>query len=301
MKCIGMALLSFVLTVLFFSCVKEQGRDECSSGYSIVVGIRDKNFSNINTITGLKPRSEQLAFRQYVSNLSYRLEGQESGETVMEMDHQEVNDNEQFVKIDLPELVSGNYRLSLFGNVREHLELRTGQLVYQLHSNDQEGEDVYVITDTLDFSSGPVEEQLFLQRAKGYLFIQMEGIPDSIGRIVQEVSHVCGEVNQRLEYGRDVTVVKAFTENLHSSAVLQTFLAPTVDGEESVLRLSFYGQGAMVPFMYLPDILLTIKRNQVAAYKINYKPEGGIEVWVSVNGAWMKQHDMDVQLIIKNK
>lgn len=103
MKCIGMALLSFVLTTLFFSCVKEQGRDECSLGYYIVLGIRDKNFSNINTITGLQPKSEQLAFRQYVSSLSYRLENRESGETVMETEHQEVRDNRPFVKIDLPE------------------------------------------------------------------------------------------------------------------------------------------------------------------------------------------------------
>lgn len=179
MKCIGMALLSFVLTTLFFSCVKEQGRDECSLGYYIVLGIRDKNFSNINTITGLQPKSEQLAFRQYVSSLSYCLENRESGETVMETEHQEVEDNRPFVKIDLPEWVSGNYRLSLFGNVREHLELRAGQSIYQLHPNNQEGEDVYVLTDTLDFSSGPVEEQLFLQRTKGYLFIQLEGLPDS--------------------------------------------------------------------------------------------------------------------------
>lgn len=131
MKCIGMALLSFVLTTLFFSCVKEQGRDECSLGYYIVLGIRDKNFSNINTITGLQLKSEQLAFRQYVSSLSYRLENRESGETVMETEHQEVEDNRPFVKIDLPEWVSGNYRLSLFGNVREHLELRAGQSIYR--------------------------------------------------------------------------------------------------------------------------------------------------------------------------
>lgn len=295
MKYIGIAIWSVLLAFLSLSCVKEQGRSKCPTEYSVVLGIKDKNYSNIGSIAGLQPKDEQLAFGQYVSNLSYQLIDPGTGKVIQEVGNVDVAGNDLVQKIVFPGIEAGHYVLNLFGNIGLQPEWRDGQLVYQLHFNNQEGEDIYVLNDNIYFSSALEEKQLFLQRTKGLLFIQLENIPDTVGRVVVEVDHVYREVNQNLAYNDETSISKAFTGNLRPSVDLQTFLAPTVTGKESALRLSFYKQDATEPFMYLPDIRMTVNRNEVTAFKINYKPEGGIEVWVSVDGAWMKQHDMDFE------
>lgn len=295
MRDIYIRWLLFLLPVFLFSCVKEQGRDKCPPEYSMILGVKDKNYSNINSVPTLHPQDEQLPFREYITNLSYRLQELGTGNVVVSVSNQYVTDNDQLETILFPGLAAGRYILTLFGNISQTPEFSNVQSVYHLHPDEQEDMDTYVLYDTLDFSPASSSEMLELQRAKGYLFIQMEGLPDSVGRIEQQVGLVYRDVDQNLNYTVETSVIKSFTGSIHSSATLSTTLSPTLTDKESSLRLAFYKTGETTPFMFLPDIRMVVRRNQVTAFLIKYKPEGGVEVWMSVEGAWEKQHDMDFQ------
>lgn len=295
MKNVYTSLFLILLAGFFFSCIKEQGRDKCLPEYRILLEVKDKNYSNIANIAGLEPKDEQLSFRQYIADLSYRLYHLETRTITASGSGLIVTDDNQLESLVLPDLIPGKYVLSIFGNISQHLKLEDEQWIGELHPDGREGQDTYIAYDTISFSESEIENKVVLQRTKGYLFIQLEGIPDSVARIDQQVGNLYREVNQNLGYVAETSVFKSFTTDLHPSAILMTTLSPTIDGKESTLRLSFYTKEATTPFFFLPDIRIVMKRNQITAYKINYLPEGGIEVWMSVEGAWVKQHDMDFQ------
>lgn len=295
MKHLYLYTLLLFLSGSFFSCVKEQHRDKCLPEYSIALDVMDKNYSNIGDIVGLLPKDEQLPFKEYVADISYRLINPATGEVVTTVTGQKVEGGNLLETIYFPGLPSGRYIFSAFGNLSLAPEVRDGKLVAQLHPDNQEGGDTYVAYDTIDFSGSMTGKKVELQRTKGYLFLQMEGVPDSVARIDVFVDGVYREVDQNLNYGVETSVTKSFIGNVNPSSLLLATLSPTVTGKESTLRVAFYKAGETTPFMYLPDIRMVVKRNEVSAFKISYQPQGGVEIWMSVEGAWVKLHDMDFQ------
>ena len=67
------AYIGILLSVCLCSCLKEQDKDKCSFDYTVTVEVKDKNYFNISDFVGLSPVDEQLPFRMYVRDLSYKI------------------------------------------------------------------------------------------------------------------------------------------------------------------------------------------------------------------------------------
>lgn len=285
------SILILLFLFLALGCMK-QGQGDCPPEYSVILSIKDKNYSNAASIPGLALRDEQLSFRQYVSNFSYRLVKLSTGITVDSITNYNIQHNNTIHTIDFSSQTPGRYVFSLFGNVGPLPENKNGILTYHLHAAGQEGEDVYFLHDTLDFGSESSQLTLPLTRTKGALFVQIENVPDSVVKIDETVLNIYRDMDENSVYSSPGVVAKSFTGNFSPEASLFTLLAPTMNGQQSILRLGFYSNTSSLPFMFIPDVLMTIKRNEILALKFSFKPEGGVEVWMSANGTWTKLHDM---------
>lgn len=289
------AYIGILLSVCLCSCLKEQDKDECSFDYTVTVEVRDKNYFNISDFVGLSPVDEQLPFRMYVKDLSYSLLEQATGNPITTVSAQPVTHNDQITSLIFPSFKEGDYILDISGNTIASSRTDTPDSRRILHPNGAEGTDIYVGGDTLSFHPKTTKHSIELQRAKGYLMIQLEGVPDSVSQIGLQLQNVYGETDPALNYAVKTSVNKLFTREQSSLTNLSLYAAPTPANEESILKLASYSSDATQPFMYFPDIVLKIKRNEISSVKINYKPEGGIEIWVYADGGWSQQHNMDLE------
>ena len=289
------AYIGILLSVCLCSCLKEQDKDECSFDYTVTVEVRDKNYFNISDFVGLSPVDEQLPFRMYVKDLSYSLLEQATGNPITAVSAQPVTHNNLTTSLIFPAFKEGDYILDIFGNTIVSSRTDASDSRRILHPNGTEGTDIYVGGDTVSFHPKATNRSIELQRTKGYLMIQLEGVPDSVSQISLQLQNIYGETDPALNYAVKTSVNKLFTREQSSLTNLSLYAAPTPVNEESILKLAFYSSDVTQPFMYLPDIGLKIKRNEISSVKINYKPEGGIEIWVYADGGWSQQHDMDLE------
>lgn len=289
--------LLLVSSLIWVSCLRERGNDDCPPTYSVTLGVKDKNYANVGSVPGMAAKDEQLPFKSYVSNLAYYLRNMETGTIVQNVPAYTVTNNDKTQALDFTGVPDGRYILSVFGNISSAAVDNGGILSYNLHPANAEDMDTYLLTDTIDFTSQNPSPYLELQRTKGNLYILIQNLPDSVARIEEQVSGVSQNVDQSGGYNGEGIVLKSFTDNLLPSANMLTFLAPTVTGKNSIIRLALYTKDATTPFMFIPDFNMTVKRNEVAAFMLNFKPEGGIEIWVSADGTWTKLHDMDITTI----
>lgn len=296
-NCLLYIFLLLMSPLFLISCLEEPDHS-CPPEYMVAVGVLDKNYANANGVPGIVPKDEQLPFKAYVGDLAYRLEALATGSVVKDVAAYAVVGNGMFENLYLPEIQAGRYVLTAFGNTSHAADENGGILSYNLHPDGQEDADVYLVCDTLDFSPDTPNPTVDMVRTKGGLYILIENLPDSVVRIDQQVSTVYQHVDRNSHYSGETTVVKSFTSGLHPSAMLLTVLAPTVAGKNSNIRLALYTQGATTPFMFIPDFSLFVKRNEVTAFKLNFKPDGGVEVWIGFAGEWTKLHDMDIVVTI---
>lgn len=296
MKNKTISLIIFFLTICFCSCLKEHGRDKCMTDYYAIIEIKDKNYFNTKEIPGIALRDENLPFKQYVSNLSYHLHDLNSDKVVSKNPELMGESVQQSILLAFPGVSDGAYKLSLFGNTDHPSELRNERSVYQLHPSKQESSDIYIATADLDFFPEFSPKHVQLQRAKGHLTILMEGLPDSVGMIGMQIGPVYNETDQDLNYNAETEVEKTFTGLQYPSTRLFANIAPSPTGKSSVLRLALYKTaGDIEPFAYLPEIKVNMKRNTITALQIDYKPEGGVEIWIYTEGGWIKLHDLGLQ------
>lgn len=287
----------FMLSLIWISCLKEKGRGDCPVVYQVTIGIKDKNYDNAGDIPGWPLKDEQLPFKTYVSTLTYYLRNEAT--KVVEQNvpaYPVANDDRQQV-LNLAEVPSGRYILSTFGNNRDGVEDYDGTLSYNLHPTGTEGVDTYLLSDTIDLIPNRPVGHLDLQRTKGVLYLSLENLPDSVDRIESQITGIYQHVDQNQGYRGETVVKKVFTGDFSPAADLLIALAPTVIGKSSVVRLALYTKDSALPFMFIPDFGVAIKRNQVTAFRLNFNPNGGIEVWIAVGGAWTKLHDMDITMI----
>ncbi len=291
-------LYVFLLTLSFLcvSCLKEKGSGDCPVVYEVTFGVKDKNYTNAGNIPGWPLKDEQLPFNAYVPTLMYYLRNEETRAIVQNVPAYTVaNDDKQQV-LDLVGIPPGRYILSAFGNDDRAALDRDGILSYDLHPTGMEGADVYLLSDTIELTPDHLTAYAELQRTKGILYLLLENLPDSVDRIECRVSGIYRNVDQNGEYRDETVVQKTFTGSLSPSVNGLLSLAPTMTGKISVVRLALYAKDADLPFMFIPDFNVTVKRNEVTAFRLNFKLDGGVEVWTAADGAWTKLHDMDITM-----
>lgn len=282
-----------LLLFLLCSCLREKDGD-CPPEYRVVLGVKDKNYVNAGNIPGLAIRDEQSSFRESVGDLYYQLQDLASGKILYQSGHVVVAGSELTYPIDLSDFPAGHYVLTVFGNISDLPGVKDGGVTYPLHPNSIEGPDTYILSDTFELSPASVEQYVELTRTKGAVLVVIDNLPDSVAMVSMQVQSVYQDIEQVNGYTGETMVTKTFTGVLHPTANLLTVLAPTVTGKESLLRLGLYTAGSTTPFMFIPDVYLKINRNEVTAFKMNFRPEGGVEVWMYQDGSWVKFHDIDI-------
>lgn len=292
---ISITSLTLLLNVICISCIK-QSREECSPTYRGIVTVKDKNYSNATEIPSYLLRDEQAPLSQFVQRLSYEFTQANTGKLIDSLSYLLIPETGQTYTINFPDLTPGKYISHIQGNASLPVTGTNNIPVYDLHPSSQEGEDIYLFQDTILFNSEKTEITLPLTRTKGALFIQIENLPDSVRKITETIEHIYQHITKDAVYSGETTVEKTFTDNLHPVASLLTLVAPTVANKQSALHLALYGPHGDTPFMFISDIPLTIRRNEITAFKFNFIPEGGIEIWVISNGSWNKSHDLNVTL-----
>lgn len=285
-------LFSFVL-LFCTSCLKEE---KCPQTYTVTLGVKDKNYSNIHDIPELAVTNEQLPFKSYISNLSYHLIDLETQTSIQVVPQYSITNNDTLQTLDFSEIKPGRYILSVFGNITQPIIRNNALLTYNLHQREEENQDTYLIADTLTLLPESPNHNLEMKRTKGLLYIIMENLPDSITRIDEQIFAISQDIDQNFTYSHETTVKKSSTENLQSTTPLSVLLSPTLPGKQSTIRLSLFSRGASTPFMYIPDFTTIIKRNEVTIFKINFKPEGGLEILMAAEGNWIKIHDIDIMI-----
>lgn len=286
----GIVLLIVITSI---SCIKQSSK-VCPPSYQAIVTVKDKNYSNIANIPNLTPKEEQLPFKQYVPNLSYRIFKTVSGDLVNTVSGLTIQHNNQTHELDLASLQAGSYIFNLQGNSTIPTGKNTTLSTYALHPSGQEGDDLYIFHDTIQFSPESQIAILPLIRTKGALWIQIENLPDTVVKAEETIQHIYAKIDENLTYSEETSVVKEFSTDLHPTTSLLTLLAPSYIGKTSVLRIALYLKNTTTPYMFIPDIPLTIKRNEITAFKFNFKLEGGIEFWITANGSWSKLHDLNL-------
>lgn len=287
----------FILPFTCISCLKEKNSSDCPVVYRVALGVKDKNYDNAGEIPGWSLKNERLPFKVYVSTLMYYLRNEETGTIVQNVPVYSVVNDEGQQELNFSGIPTGRYVLSVFGNNGQAASDRDGRFFYDLHPAGTEGTDTYLLSDTIDLIPGNSPPYVELQRTKGIFYLSLENLPDSVDWIEGRITGIYRNVDQNREYDGETVVIKTFPGDFSSSASLLMNLAPTVAGKTSVVRLALYARGADSPFLFIPDFNVTVKRNEVTAFKLDFKPGGGIEVWTGVGGTWTKLHDMDITMI----
>lgn len=265
------------------SCTK----DDCPTGYLIKITVKDKNYFNIKDFSELARVDESLPFHSFEGTVYYTLRDTETGVLKYKSDVMEVNDGGNFYSINIDNMAAGKYELTVWGN--RTIDVPEGIL----HSNGQEQTDIYVARTELTFPVSYKSVDMALERTKGKLVIFCKNFPASVGNLTANVSSLYSTVDSKLGYSGEAAVEKNATVN----QVVETFLAPTLDGKTSKLNLNFYAltRAASAPVLTLPEMDLVIRRNEISAITVDYNTTNlNWEIWIYVDGKWKMIHQLNI-------
>lgn len=283
----GKALLSILIITLLgglASCTK----NDCPTGYLIKVTVKDKNYFNADQFSQLEKKDETLPFHQFIKTVYYTLRDTKTGNLVYQSDVVNVEEGKDFYPITVDGFSAGEYELTVWGNRTP--DVPSGEL----HYNGQEQTDIYVARTILSFPMSYKSVSLALERAKGKLVIFCSNFPAGIGSLSQKVSSIYETVDSQLEYTGEAEVNKEVAVN----NIIETYLAPTSAGKISKLNLNFFSltRAASSPTLTLPEMEITIHRNEITAVKVDYNIiSGNWEIWLNIDGEWIMVHHLSIK------
>ena len=109
-------LLLLLSAPLLASCIRDQ-LDDCPP-LRVEIGVKDKNYFNVDKVDMEEQRSDSLAFRQYVPTLFYMLRDAATGDVVEEQGVFPVEGDGKTVPVDFcPCLPHGRYILTVWGGL----------------------------------------------------------------------------------------------------------------------------------------------------------------------------------------
>lgn len=280
-------LMAFILTQMS-SCIVDS--EECPTGYTVLVSIKDENYVNGSAIVPLNQTIENPLFDSLVETIYYVLHNKETGALVMESPITSTQGTSTSYTILFNDIPSGDYELTVWGN-------RTSDVPASvLHTNGKEHTDIYLGTQNLTFSARSKTTEVFLERTKGKLVLTCNNFPTTITSGEATISSVYETVTPHFDYNGNTEVVK--TAPIQST--LEVFLAPSVKGENSKLKLRFFSEAEIngSKIVVFPEIPVTLTRNEITPVTIDYNTiSKSWEIWTTINGKWTMIHSLD----IKNK
>ena len=302
-----MKYLHYILTIftlcLLSGCIRQEIAD-CPP-LRIRLEIKDKNYFNIDqveSITGLDHRvDEGLSFSSYVDQLYYALYRQGEKEPCLVQHlyepHEEASTHELLFPQDLP---FGNYALVVWGNIdtEQGIEYDGKPHTYRLHGEHQEGYDVYMGCINLTYNEASANHVLSLERVKGKLLIEVEGMPEEVRMSYKEVDHLYEQVDARWQYTGNEEVRTLERWNQAQRHILtDTYLSPTDEREDSQVHVYFVkGDDEQADIVQPAAVKMHMKRNEITVLRYVYDIDtGGFDIYLLVDDSWLLIHDMDVE------
>lgn len=289
-------LLLLLSVPLLVSCIRDQ-LDDCPPLH-VEIGVKDKNYFNVDKVDMEEQRSDSLAFRQYVPTLFYMLRDAATGDVVEEQGVFPVEGDGKTVPVDFcPCLPHGRYILTVWGGLDDLSQLSPDHLSLELHRDRQQGGDVYLVSDTLLYDAYNYDYRVELERTKGKLIVQAENLPGYYNLVDIDVSGIYGKVNSNFKYSGETDVYDKISIPLKPKVSTSTLLAPSVSENSSVLDVDFTHSTPSSNDMQLSpdDVRITMRRNMITVLRYVWdEQKKHFVVYMLVDDNWEQVHGMEI-------
>lgn len=292
----GCWLLLLLSVPLLASCIRDQ-LDDCPP-LRVEIGVKDKNYFNVDKVDMEEQRSDSLAFRQYVPTLFYMLRDAATGDVVEEQGVFPVEGDGKTVPVDFcPCLPHGKYILTVWGGLDDLSQLSPDHLSLELHRDRQQGGDVYLVSDTLLYDAYNYDYRVELERTKGKLIVQAEDMPGSYNLVYIDVDGLDGKVNSNFKYSGETDVRDKVSIPLKPKVSTSMLLAPSVSENSSVLDVDFTHSNPSSNDMELSpdDVRITMRRNMITVLRYVWdEQKKHFMVYMLVDDNWEQVHGMEI-------
>lgn len=274
------------LPVLAGSCIFDDISECPASQYVVQLSIKDINYKNVAHFPQLKANDEHSSFHHSVGTIYYILSDMVTGKRIKESTLMAVNGEERTYPLTFTDIAEGEYVLTVWGNIMQTHP--TGVL----HPDNKEYTDVYMASRTFKFDNSYRMTELPLERTKGLLLLFCYNFPTNVTNIKQNITSLHQSVNEGFHYSGSNNVEK----QMPFQPLTATFLAPS-SNKVSHLKLGFYTGNAETEklFLELPDMQLTVRRNEISSIAIDYnKTENVYEIWTFIYKQWTMIHRLSL-------
>lgn len=263
---------------------------------SVQIAVKDKNYSNVHKVELEEALNEDLAFREYIPTLYYRLCPLGSDKPVYEQEIFEVQGDEKTYPVvfsdDLPH---GTYVLTVWGGLHDHapLDADGDRTSIEFHPGGTEGDDVYMTNDTLVYDAWHYDYNVEMQRTKGKLVVLFTGLSEGMTGSENSVSGLYQRMDRKFGYSGSTEVSTKYVLD-SPEVVTRTVLAPSTEHDGSTLQITFdESPGKAVPHAEPESVDITIGRNELTALKYVFNATG-YTIYILVDDDWEKVHGMEI-------
>lgn len=288
-------LLILLLVPALTSCIRDEIED-CPP-LQVNIAVKDKNYFNVDKVDMEERRSEDLAFREYVPTLFYMLRDAKTGEVVEEHGVFRVKGEAKTMKVDFcPCLPHGTYVLTVWGGMKDMTSLSEDRTALTLHPEHAEGDDIYLVNDTLVYDAYRYDYTVEMERTKGKLIVEAEGLKQGLEHSTMKADHIYERVDSGFSYSSD-TYASMQYDWTGQHVLTKTVLAPSLKRNGSTLSLQFYDSAQRLnPVLSPKDVRITMHRNELTVLRYVWdKDKDDFVVYMLVNDNWEMVHGMEIE------
>lgn len=288
-------LLILLLVPALTSCIRDEIED-CPP-LQVNIAVKDKNYFNVDKVDMEERRSEDLAFREYVPTLFYMLRDAKTGEVMEEQGVFRVEGEAKTMKVDFcPCLPHGTYVLTVWGGMKDMTSLSEDRTALALHPEHAEGDDIYLVNDTLVYDAYRYDYTVEMERTKGKLIVEAEGLKQGLEHSTMKADHIYERVDSGFSYSSD-TYASMQYDWTGQHVLTKTVLAPSLKRNGSTLSLQFYDSAQRLnPVLSPKDVRITMHRNELTVLRYVWNEEkDDFVVYMLVNDNWEMVHGMEIE------
>ena len=288
-------MLMLMLLPALASCIRDD-IDDCPP-LRVNIAVKDKNYSNVDKVDMEERRSEDLAFREYVPTLLYTLRDIKTGEVMEEQGVFRVEGDGKTVPVDFcPCLPHGTYVLTVWGGMKDMTSLSEDRTALALHPEHAEGDDIYLVNDTLVYDAYHYDYTVEMKRTKGKLIVEAEGLKQGLEHSTMKADHIYERVDSGFCYSSD-TYASMQYDWTGQHVLTKTVLAPSLKRNGSTLSLQFYDSAQRLsPVLSPKDVRITMRRNELTVLRYVWNEEkDDFVVYMLVNDNWEMVHGMEIE------
>lgn len=287
-------LLVLLVAPTLASCIRDQLED-CPP-LRVEIGVKDKNYFNVDQTVPEERLADDLAFNKYVPTLFYMLRDAKTGEVVEEQGVFNVEGDGKNVAIDFcPCLPHGKYILTVWGGLDELSQLSDDRLSMLIHPDKAQGNDVYLLNATLVYDAYNYDYTLEMERIKGKLVVLAENLPDNFDMVHIDANNLYGKVSANFEYSDEASVCNKVAIASTSLIKTATYMAPSIMTDGTVLDVNFVKENNSSGNLLLTpdDVKISMERNKITMLKYVFnKEEDKFYIYIKVNDNWEVVHGM---------